>query len=270
MLIGYQVKMSNTTLLVAACALLLSFIAHGKSSQSPQRPAAPAGSPPLAQNAPSDDEEVVRITTNLVQVDAVVTDAEGRVVTDLRAEDFEVLEDGRPQTITNLSFVSLEPAGAAGAARSRNGSYSLPDAEVAPAMRGGDRQLFAALASPVGGGDVRVRLASFFGNERGAGSFVRSLPHINAQDITFTDEPNNFKKAVLDVAAVTSGDDGRTAAEFNRTHTVRVGPDTFRHIMLHGLSYSADVPVKRAGAYQLRVAVRDAASGRVGTNGQFV
>ncbi len=43
--------MNNTTSLVAACALLLSFIAHGQSPQSPQSPPAPARRP-LAQNAP--------------------------------------------------------------------------------------------------------------------------------------------------------------------------------------------------------------------------
>lgn len=154
--------------------------------------------------------------------------------------------------------------------RSRKGFYSLPDGEAKPRPVGGDRQLVAALASPVGGADVRIQLTSLFGNDPRAGSFVRSLLHINAQDITFTDEPHGFKKAVLDVAAVTFGDDGRIADEFNRTHTVHIGPDTFRHIMLHGLSYSADVPVKQAGAYQLRIVVRDTASGRMGASGQFI
>jgi VWFA-related protein len=56
---------------------------------------------------------VVRITTNLVQVDAVVTDKSGKQVTDLRPEDFEVLEDGKPQKITNFSYISAAPRGAA-------------------------------------------------------------------------------------------------------------------------------------------------------------
>ncbi|HEV2800899.1 MAG TPA: VWA domain-containing protein [Pyrinomonadaceae bacterium] len=155
--------------------------------------------------------------------------------------------------------------------RSRTGFYSLPDSEAVPARStSGDRQLYAALASPVGGADVRMQLSAFFFNDPRAGSFVRSLLYINAQDISFKDEPNNFKKAVFDVAAVTFDEGGRIADEFNRTHTVRVGPDTFRHVLLHGLTYSADVPVKRAGAYQLRIVVRDAASGRLGASGQFI
>ena len=34
-------------------------------------------------------ETTIRITVNLVQVDAVVTDSKGKQVTDLKAEDFD-------------------------------------------------------------------------------------------------------------------------------------------------------------------------------------
>ena len=57
-----------------------------------------------------DENEVVRITTNLVQVDVTVTDKDGRLVTDLTSEDFEILEEGQPQQITNLSYVGTSPA----------------------------------------------------------------------------------------------------------------------------------------------------------------
>src|SRR5215213_7779873 len=63
----------------------------------------PAQQQPAPQ--PQDDEEVVRISSNLIQIDAVVLDLEGRQVTDLTADDFELSEDGRPQAITNFSYV---------------------------------------------------------------------------------------------------------------------------------------------------------------------
>jgi len=52
---------------------------------------------------------VIRIDVNLVQVDAVVTDAKGRRVTDLPASAFEILQDGKPQAITNFAYVSAKP-----------------------------------------------------------------------------------------------------------------------------------------------------------------
>jgi VWFA-related protein len=48
-----------------------------------------------------------RVEVNYVEVDAVVTDAQGRIVTDLTQADFDVLEDGRPQKIAAFSLVNL-------------------------------------------------------------------------------------------------------------------------------------------------------------------
>lgn len=51
-------------------------------------------------------EDVVRITTNLVQVDAVVTDKDGKPISDLKPEEVQVYEDGRPQKITHFSYMA--------------------------------------------------------------------------------------------------------------------------------------------------------------------
>jgi VWFA-related protein len=59
--------------------------------------------PGVAQTTPDDD--VVKITTNLVQVDVVVT-RNGKQIRDLKAEDFEIFEDGRRQEIVSFAYVS--------------------------------------------------------------------------------------------------------------------------------------------------------------------
>ena len=59
-----------------------------------------------AQQTPS-PEGVIRINVNLVQVDAIVTDAKGKPVTNLTADDFKVFQDGKAQTITDFSFVDV-------------------------------------------------------------------------------------------------------------------------------------------------------------------
>jgi len=48
---------------------------------------------------------VVRLSVDLVQVDAVVTDAKGRPVTDLVAADFEIVQDGRVQAVTQAVYM---------------------------------------------------------------------------------------------------------------------------------------------------------------------
>ena len=54
-------------------------------------------------------EPILRVSVTLVQVDAVVTDAKGKPVPDLTSDDFELLQDGRRQKITNFSYVGDAP-----------------------------------------------------------------------------------------------------------------------------------------------------------------
>ena len=61
------------------------------------------------QPQPTPDTDVVKITTKLVQLDIVVTDQNGRQVKDLRPQDLEIFQDGKPQKITNLSYIDRSP-----------------------------------------------------------------------------------------------------------------------------------------------------------------
>jgi len=73
---------------------------------SPTREGGPARGAPQ-KGAPRgeevDEDDVVRIETQLVSVPAVVTDRTGRPLTGLTASDFQVFEDGRPQKIANFA-----------------------------------------------------------------------------------------------------------------------------------------------------------------------
>ena len=66
-----------------------------------------AQQPPAAQAPDQAPPPTFRVEIDYVEVDAVVTDAHGNVVTGLTADDFEVLEDGRPQPITAFSLVDI-------------------------------------------------------------------------------------------------------------------------------------------------------------------
>src|SRR5262252_6471240 len=63
------------------------------------------GQQPGAQTNRRDEDDVVRITTNLVQVDAVVIDKDGKRVTDLKPGEVQIFEDERQQRITNFSYI---------------------------------------------------------------------------------------------------------------------------------------------------------------------
>lgn len=62
-----------------------------------------------SQKDPTEDM-VIRVNVELVQVDATVTNSKGEFVTDLKAEDFVILQDDKPQEITNFSLVRTREA----------------------------------------------------------------------------------------------------------------------------------------------------------------
>ncbi len=64
-------------------------------AQTPQKPQEPL-------------EDVIRITTNLVQTDLVVTDKNDQVIKDLKLEDFELYDNGKKQDIKFMEFVGVD------------------------------------------------------------------------------------------------------------------------------------------------------------------
>jgi len=92
------------SLLFINCGILVSV---GAQQPAPQPTPAPVKITANQQQASPDidSQDVVRINTNLVQIDAVVTKS-GKPITSLQPEDFEVFEDGKPQAITNFSYIA--------------------------------------------------------------------------------------------------------------------------------------------------------------------
>lgn len=66
-----------------------------------------------AQDAPARTGQTFKSATRLIQVSVVVHDGRRRPVADLKAEDFEVLENGKPQAISLFSVRNQSPAEAA-------------------------------------------------------------------------------------------------------------------------------------------------------------
>src|SRR5439155_24941671 len=95
--------MRRTLLLIATLIAQVSPSSFAQQSTPSQSP-----SPQTPQAQKPEEVDVVRITTNLVQVDAVVTDKSGKVVTDLKPEEVQIFEDGRQQKITHFTYYVAE------------------------------------------------------------------------------------------------------------------------------------------------------------------
>ncbi|HYR74552.1 MAG TPA: VWA domain-containing protein [Pyrinomonadaceae bacterium] len=153
--------------------------------------------------------------------------------------------------------------------RMRNGFFGVTDEELTPPQTPAQKMI-GALVSPFGSSGVHLQLTSLFGNDAKAGSIMRSMLHIDARDLTFADEPDGWHKSVFDIIAVTFGDNGVPVDQVNRTHTVRIRGETYKRVLRDGFVYVVTVPLKKPGAYQLRVALRDTDSERIGSASQFV
>ena len=92
------------------------------------------------------DDDVVRITTNLVQIDAIVT-KDGKLVSDLKAEDFEIFEDGKKQTITSFSYISNLPATSPAVTGTGERDKSVP---APPLKRDDPRRTLAIVVDDLG------------------------------------------------------------------------------------------------------------------------
>ena len=60
-----------------------------------------------AQDKPAPPSVTFQVEVNYVDVDVVVTDEQGNFISDLKREDFEVLEDGKPQKIDTFAYVEI-------------------------------------------------------------------------------------------------------------------------------------------------------------------
>ena len=93
--------------------LLALLIAIGRAeSQQPLRPQGQASDvrDTLTEQHPVEQEPLVpvfRTGINFIRVDAIVTDDDDNPVTDLTVDDFEIIEDGVPQTVESFQFIEI-------------------------------------------------------------------------------------------------------------------------------------------------------------------
>ena len=101
----------------AIVALVLTLlILAGRAQQQPQDPdQAPSDGAAQAPAQDAPQPPIFRSGVNFIRVDVIVTNDDGNPVTDLEVEDFEVFEDGEPQTIESFQLVEISAVPAPGA-----------------------------------------------------------------------------------------------------------------------------------------------------------
>lgn len=87
--------------MVAACAVVTAQSTGARPAQTP------TPTPPASQQDPQ-QPPVFRTRIDSIAVNVTVTDKQGKLVTDLKPEEFEIRESGKPQTIESFRFIQTE------------------------------------------------------------------------------------------------------------------------------------------------------------------
>jgi hypothetical protein len=154
--------------------------------------------------------------------------------------------------------------------RYRSGFFGVSDEKITRPAQTPAQRILNALTSPFAINEIALKLNALYYNSTKSGNFIRSMVHIRAEDLKFTDEPDGGKKTIFDVVAIGFGDNGIMVDQIAKTYTLTLKKDAVEAAMRKGLVYDFVFPMKKPGAYQLRVALRDHGSDKVGSANQFV
>jgi VWFA-related protein len=156
--------------------------------------------------------------------------------------------------------------------RYRSGFFGVNDEAIKnpPVNLTNDERIVSALTSPFAVNDINLNLSAIFKGDERENLFVNSYLHIKADDLTFTDGGNGKKKAVFDLLVMNFGDNGVPTDRLSKIFTINVKGQTLEEIMKNGFVYYFTLPVKKPGAYQMRVAVREHSTNKVGSASQFI
>ena len=159
---------------------------------------------PQKTASPSSEDGTIRVFVELVEMDVIVTDRKGHHVTDLRKEDFEVLQDGKPQEIQSLSYQWVQPP-TVDLQGEDPASQAAPDSAATPASTSNpvlQRRLIAVVVDELGIdlrdlSQIRTGLEEFVDKQVQANdlvAFVRA--GVGADGISFTSDKALLRKAL--------------------------------------------------------------------------
>lgn len=154
--------------------------------------------------------------------------------------------------------------------RYRSGFFGVADEKIKTLPQTPQQRLVRALTSPFGASEVKLNLYPIFQNDAKTGDSIEALVYIDTKSLDFKKEADGNFKTNIDLVAMTFGDNGMQISELAKNYTIQVNEKNHRAMIDRGLIYAVNVPIKKTGGYQFRVAVLDTKSGKVGAASQFI
>lgn len=152
--------------------------------------------------------------------------------------------------------------------RSRSGFFGFPGGIQTNSVLSPGQQFARVLASPFAKNDIPLRMTAFFSTRDKP--LLTTLVYLDTKDLTFTKNPDGTYKSVLDTVGVTFDANGTAVNSTQRIYTFSTTEKQYQQAVNNGVMLRLQYAVLRPGAYQMRVAVRDSASGKMGSANQVV
>jgi VWFA-related protein len=154
--------------------------------------------------------------------------------------------------------------------KTRKGFLGISDSQEAKGPASTAQELVHAATSPFAATDIALRATTLPGYSPEQGAFVRTLVHIDARALTFVESEGGKKTASADVLGMVFDQAGMEVAQLSTGFAVALTNEAAEESLREGLAYTLRIPIRRAGAYQVRFAIRDQHSGALGSAGEFV
>lgn len=151
--------------------------------------------------------------------------------------------------------------------RTRAGFYGVSEDTNASSNRS---RIDRALTSPFGAHELTVNDATLFVDDPSRGGILRVTIVLDPRELSISEEADGVHKTSFDISAALIGDNGTLVARQDQNGTLRLRGKPYERSLREGMVYTFDLPVKHAGTFQFRVAVRDTTSSRIGAAGHFV
>jgi len=127
-----------------------------------------------------------------------------------------------------------------------------------------------AVISPFQNNDLSIRLSAGYVRNSGGDSLLRSWFHVDGKKLGVKKEENGDLYIAVEALGMISDNNSRIWDEGRQLIRVPARKDELLVIRENGLRFSIDIPVKKPGAYYVRVAVKDEGSGKHGSAYQFI
>lgn len=183
---------------ITAVLLSHAFIFASAFSQTPANP--------QKQTPSNEQDDVIRITTALVQTDVVVTDKNDQIIPDLKLEDFELYENGKKQSVKFMEYVGVDTG-----RRTEGNRPSVPTDIVREPAAKDLKRVFAFVIDDltVPFPDlvyVRQALTDFVDNQMQEGDLVAIVRTVGGKGLLqqFTSDRELLRRAIAQLRVVTS------------------------------------------------------------------